>query len=239
LKSRNHEDFCALLTERPELRPAQAMAMFWWANGEDRRTILQRHAADRLEIIEACSDLFKLAAKENWQDPIARKTLQLIERRQRNRAALDKSDFDSLEDAIKVAASQGMTSHLAQEIGFLAGVKPVTIAKILSDRGGEGLAVLCKATGLKRPYLRELWIALKRPAELAEGEMHPQFAYVSKTYEMLSVAKAQTTLRYWNWSLSSSFSPTRDQKGDLSDDAANDEMEYSTPQRMARLVFGQ
>ena len=39
-----------------------------------------------------------------------------------------------------------MTPEMAQEIGYLAGIKPVTSAKILSDAGGEGVAVLCKAT---------------------------------------------------------------------------------------------
>ena len=197
--SRKHEDLTALLIERLELQPSQAMAMFWWADGATRRIILRRHAADRGEMIERCAEIFPIMAEEGWQDDVARKGLQMIERRQRNRAAIEKSQFESLEDAVGHAAMVGMTPEIATEIGYLAGVKPVTIAKILSDHGGEGLAVLCKATGLKRPFLRELWKSLKRPIELADGELHPQFAYVSESYELLSVAKAQTTLRYWNW----------------------------------------
>ncbi len=236
--SRNHEDLCSLLVERSEIRPTQAMAMFWWSDGVIRRTILQRHAADRMDLIDACADVFRLAAEEEWQDPVTRKTLQLIERRQRNRAALEKSDYDSLEEAIKVATYEGMSSHLAQEIGYLSGIKPVTIAKILSDRGGEGLAVLCKATGLKRNYLREFWLALKRPLEIDTGIPHPQFEYVAETYELLTVGKAQTTLRYWNWSLSSSFSPRKTTQEIMLGESSSDEAEYSTSQRTARLVFG-
>lgn len=238
LLSRKHEELTGALVARLELAPSQAMAMFWWADGPTRRVILQRHAADRLEMIDACSEVFAVAAEEGWSDPVARKTLQLIERRQRNRAAIEHSQFDSLENAIQVAAAQGMNGELAQEIGHLSGVKPVTIAKVLSDRGGEGLAVLCKATGLKRQYLRELWVALKRPLEIEDGKPHPQFEYVSETYELLSVAKAQTTLRYWNWSLSSSFSQKSIAADDLGEDAANDQEQFSTSQRTARLVFG-
>jgi len=238
LLSRKYEELTAVIVGRLELAPSQAMAMFWWADGATRRVILQRHAADRLEMIDACSEVFAVAAEEGWSDPVARKTLQLIERRQRNRAAIEHSQFESLENAVQVAAGQGMDGELAQEIGHLSGVKPVTIAKILSDRGGEGLAVLCKATGLKRQYLRELWVALKRPLEIDDGEPHPQFAYVSETYELLSVAKAQTTLRYWNWSLSSSFSQKSVAADDLGEDAANDQEQFSTSQRTARLVFG-
>ena len=236
--SRKHEDLTELLIQRPELEPSQAMVMFWWADGPTRRLILQKHAADRNEMIQRCAEVFPMMAEEGWSDEIARKGLQMIERRQRNRAAIEKSEFESLEDAVSHAAIVGMTPELATEIGYLAGVKPVTIAKILSDHGGEGLAVLCKATGLKRPYLRELWRALKRPLELTHGEPHPQFEYVSESYELLSVAKAQTTLRYWNWSLSSSYSQEMISGDLLSGEFANDEDHFSASQRTAQLVFG-
>lgn len=236
--SRKHESLTALIIKRLELIPSQAMAMFWWSDGATRRAILQRQAADRLELVDLCSDVFAIAAEESWNDPIAIKTLQLIERRQRNRRAIRQSEFDSLEHAVEVAAEKGLNPEIAQEIGFLAGVKPVTIAKILSDAGGEGLAVLCKATGLKRAYLPLLWKALRRPMELDTGEPHPQFAYVRETYELLSVAKAQTTLRYWNWSLSASYAPRPAADVSSEEELAPAQEQYSASERTARLVFG-
>ncbi len=237
-RSRKEGDLSSLLITRLELKPAQAMAMFWWSNRDTRRTILQRHAADRAEMVGMCADVFAIAAKEGWSDPVARKTLQLIERRQRNRQAIDRSEFDSLEAAIESAAALGMTTEMVEEIGYLAGIKPVTSAKILSDTGGEGIAVLCKATGLKKPSLQNLWISLKRPLEGDDGEPHMLYAHLVETYDLLSVAKAQTTLRYWNWSLSSSYSPAQGQPA--SDEAAhaNDETAFSAARRTASLVFG-
>ena len=237
MRSRGEESICPLLIERLEMKPSQAMAMFWWSDGPTRRKILQRHAADRLEVIDTCKDVFEMAAEENWADPVARKALQLIERRQRNRAAIDKSPYDSLEDAINTAAIEGVDKDLAQEIGYLAGLKPVTSAKILSDPGGEGLAVLCKGTGVSRDFLPVLWAGLKRPLELEDGVQHPQFAIVAETYEILTVAKAQTTLRYWNWALSSAFSAGA-MKTAVDEEPANEEAQFSTAQRTARLVFG-
>ncbi|KCZ93725.1 hypothetical protein HJO_00075 [Hyphomonas johnsonii MHS-2] len=237
-RSREEVELCPLLVERLELRPSQAMAMFWWSDGLTRRKILQRHSADRLEVIETCKDVFEMMAAEKWADPVARKALQLIERRQRNRSALDRSEYDSLEGAINAAAIEGMNPELAQEIGFISGVRPVTIAKIMSDAGGEGLAVLCKATGVKRDFLPVLWAALRRPLEIEEGQIHPQFAIVAETYELLTVAKAQTTLRYWNWSLSSAFSSQALRDAEDMDTPANEEAAFSTSQRTARLVFG-
>jgi len=236
--SRDEPSYCAMLAERIELRSSHAMAMFWWSDGPTRRKILTRHAADRSEMIAICRDVFEMAAAEGWSDPITRKALQLIERRQRNRAAIERSPYDSLEGAVAAAAANGIDAELAQEIGYLAGIKPVTAAKILSDPGGEGLAVICKATGLKREYLRMLWTALRRPLEIAPGEVNPVFAGVAETYEVLSVAKAQTTLRYWNWSLSSAYSPGALRQAQELGTPANEEAEYSTSQRTARLVFG-
>lgn len=235
--SREDPVYCDLLVERAELRPSHAMAMFWWAGGRTRRKILTRHAADRQELINICSDMQAIAAAEGWKDPVTRKTLQMIERRQRNRAAIARSPFDSLEGAIQAAARFGMDASIAQEIGYLSGIKPVTAAKILSDTGGEALAVLCKATGLKREFLSLLWSGLRRPLELEPGHVHPQFAIVLETFEVLSVTRAQTTLRYWNWALSSAYSPAALRHARDGGDPANEETGFSAPQRTARLVF--
>lgn len=234
--SRDHPELCPLLLERGELTPAHAMAMFWWADSDTRRAILQRQAADRLELITSCTDVFPLAAEEGWADPVTRKGLQLIERRQRNRAAIAKSPYESLEQAIETAAREGLTQTLAQEIGYLSGVKPVTVAKILSDTGGEGIAVLCKATGLRAPSLRALWQALRRPVETGDGGEDPRYGHLLYTFQTLTVAKAQTTLRYWNWSLSSAFSPR--QPDAASGGHTIDGEEISAASRTAQLVFG-
>jgi uncharacterized protein (DUF2336 family) len=224
-----------LLLKRPELRPNHAYVLFWWADGECRRQILQRFAVSREVLQEAAGDVFPLAAEENWQDDLTRKALQFIERRQRNRAAVEKSPYASLEDAI-TAAEPGLTRELAEEIAYLAGVKPMTGAKIMTDPGGEGLAVLCKATGLPRASLRSLWRALRRPETTSDGEEAPQLARVTEIFDMVAVDRAQTVLRYWNWSLSSAMTPTLLKAIRDDDDAALDE--FSVPQRAAMLALG-
>lgn len=237
-RSRREDEFVNLLIQRPELKPGQAMAMFWWADRDTRRAILQRHAASRMEMVDMCSDVFSIAAEEGWQDPVARKALQLIERRQRNRAALARSEFESLEDAIAKAAEGTMTPDLVQEIGYLAGIKPITAAKIMTDRGGEGIAVLCKATGLKKPSLRNIWLSLNRPLIEDNGTASILFEYLLETYDLLSVVKAQTTLRYWNWSLYTARQSDPEPGSQLEGKQANDESTYSASRRTASLVFG-
>ena len=141
------------LLKRPELRPAHAYMLFWWADAETRNVILRRFAVSREILQDAASDIFAMAAEENWQDPVSRKALQFIERRQRSRVVSEDEAAKSLEDAV-TGAQHGLTGDIAEEISYLSGIKPETGARIFTDPGGEGLAVLCKATGLPKQAIR-------------------------------------------------------------------------------------
>ncbi|MDP3855413.1 DUF2336 domain-containing protein [Phenylobacterium sp.] len=232
--TRGDSRLTAALLRRSELRPAHAYVMFWWADAETRRTILQRFAVSREVLQEATGDIFALAAAEGWQDPLSRKALQFIERRQRNRAAIDKSPFDSLEAAVS-AAQDGLTREIAEEISYLSGLKPMTGAKIFTDPGGEPLAILCKATGLPRQALRALWRGLKRPEIEDSGALSQALDRVMTTYDMIAVDRAQTVLRYWNWSLTSALTPALLRAIRDGDEDGVDE--YSAPQRAAMLAL--
>ncbi|QUD87106.1 DUF2336 domain-containing protein [Phenylobacterium montanum] len=232
--TRNHPRILPLLLRRAELRPSHAYVLFWWADAEARRQILQRFAVSREVMQEAAGDVFSLAAEESWQDPLSRKALQFIERRQRNRAAIEKSPFDSLEAAI-AAAEPGLSSETAEEISYLSGVKPMTGAKIFADVGGEPIAILCKATGLPKSALRSLWRGLGRPETDPDGGPDPALERVLVTYDMIAVDRAQTVLRYWNWSLSSALTPALLKA--IEEGGAGVTDEYSVPQRTAMLAF--
>jgi len=232
-QTRDNNRLIPLLLRRPELRPSHAYAMFWWSDTDSRRVILQRFAVSREVLQEAAADVFPLAAAEGWQDPLTRKALQFIERRQRNRAAIDKSRFNNLEEAV-AEAQNGMTRETAEEISYLSGLKPMTGAKIFTDVGGEPLAILCKATGLPRQAIHALWRGLRRPL-MADGSPSPALDQVMQTYDMIAVDRAQTVLRYWNWSLSSGMTPALIKAIRDGDDEGVDE--YSVPQRTAMLAL--
>jgi uncharacterized protein (DUF2336 family) len=232
--TREDPRYAAQLLRRPELRPHHAYVMFWWADTDARRAILQRFAVSREVLQEAASDVFALAAEEGWSDPISRKALQFIERRQRNRLALPKSSFSSLEEAVQ-AAEAGMTRETAQEIAYLSGLKPMTGAKILTDPGGEPLAILCKAAGLPRSAVTALWRAMRRPETDASGAPSAQLERVLVAYDTIAVDRAQTVLRYWNWALSSALTPALLRAIREGDDESFDD--HSAPQWAAKLVL--
>jgi uncharacterized protein (DUF2336 family) len=230
--TRESPRFIPMLLRRPELRPHHAYVMFWWADVEARKLILQRFAVSREVLQEVTSDVFALAADEGWSDPISHRALQFIGRRQRNRVALARSGFTSLEDAV-LAARGGLTPELADEIAYLAGLTPMTGAKILTDPGGEPLAILCKAAGLPRHTVRELWAAMRRPEADAAGVPSPELERALLAYDTIAVDRAQTVLRYWNWELSAPLTPAllkaiRD---------GDEDADYSVPQRAGMLAL--
>lgn len=219
----------ALLT-REEVKPAQGLTLFWWADAEARVRILRRFAVDRAVLLQEVSDIFALAAQENWTDVPARQALQFIERRQRNRAAAVRSEYQSLENAVLAIEEKGVTRDIIIEIATLCGVKPVAGARILGDAGGEPIAVLAKAVGLKRDFLMALWKGLKRPMETDPKSPLSRMLYV---YDTLATAKAQTVLRYWNWSLTSDAPAGVGQMN-----PAGDDMEFAPARKSASLVLG-
>ena len=222
------------LLRRPEMRPSHAYVLFWWADTAGRRTILQRFAVSREVLQEAASDVFPFAAAEGWSDPLSRKALQFIERRQRNRAALERSPYASLDAAI-LAGQDGLTPDLIDEISYLSGLKPMTGSKIFSDPGGEPLAILCKATGLPKSALRALWQGTGRAMTEESGEPSAVLTEVLITYDMIAVDRAQTVLRYWNWALSSSMSPALLEAVRQDEEGLGDP--FDTAQRAALLVM--
>jgi uncharacterized protein (DUF2336 family) len=232
--TRDAQHLIPLLLRRAELRPSHAYVMFWWADADARRTILQRFAVSREILQDAVGDVFALASAEGWQDPLSRKALQFIERRQRNRAAIAKSPYESLDEAV-AAAENGITREIAEEISYLSGLKPMTGAKIFTDPGGEPLAIICKATGLPRNCIRQLWRGLRRQEVDRSGQIDHALERVLTVYDAIAVDRAQTVLRYWNWSLTSALTPALLKAIREGDEAAVDE--YSAPQRAAMLAL--
>lgn len=181
------------LIKRAELRPAQALALFWECGHGERRAIMERFAVGRAVLQDAAADVFPLAASEQPADELIGRALTYIERRQRNRKAAELSAFGSLEGAIETAARSGLDPELVSEMATLANIQRSLLERMLGDFGGETLAVLAKATGLSREHLMML--------VSAAGRTEPAPQQARYVFDTLSVDKAQTVLRYWNWSL--------------------------------------
>ena len=232
--SRDAPHLAALLLRRTELRPSHAYVLFWWADAETRLSILRRFAIPRDILQDAVADLIDEAVTAAPEDMLSRKARDFIGRRQRNLEAARKSPFASLEVAA-AAAEAGLTPEIGEEISYLVGLKPITGAKIFTDPGGEPLAILCKAAGLPRTALRGLWRGLGRREADRAGVTDHALERALATYDAIAIDRAQTVLRYWDWSLSSGLSPALLKAMRQDDEIALDE--YSASQRTPMLAL--
>lgn len=188
-----HETIARLLIRRPEMRPGPAFGLFWAVSHDLRRMILDRFAASRAILQDAAGDVFPLSTSEAEPDPAIAEALRYIERRQRDRRAAETSPFGSLEALVERAARVGFADELRAEGAMMANVQRDLFDRIVDDFGGEPAAVLAKATGLSRGHLA-LFV---EGSSATDGAERLRQAFL--VYDTLSVDKAQTVLRYWNW----------------------------------------
>jgi uncharacterized protein (DUF2336 family) len=226
-RSRAARDLVELLLRREELKAAQGLTLFWWAQGPERVRLLRRFAVDRSTVIAELRDLFATAYKVSAFDPDLRKTIQFIERRQRSRAAIERSPYESFEAAIDAASQNGLTTAIVREMSHLCGIRPTAGLRILADPGGEAVAVLAKAVGLKRARFEALW-SLVRPKTETALERDAAWRHAEMVYDLLANANAQTVLRYWNWGISAD--PPPEGGADSTDD------EFFPARRFAKAV---
>ena len=190
---REDEPVARLLVKRAETRPNQAFALFWSVSHPLRRLVLERFSVSRAILQDAAGDVFPLAAQEATPDADVAEALAYIDRRQRNRGAAERSVYGSLERLIEVYGLAPGDPELLPEIASLSGIRADLAERIMTDLGGEALAVLVKATGLPRSHLELLCGPELDTA--AGGRAHN----ARLIFDILSVDKAQTVLRYWNW----------------------------------------
>jgi hypothetical protein len=72
---------------------------------------------------------------------------------------------------------------------------------------------------------------------MADGTIHPELEHVLITFDVLATDRAQTVLRYWNWSLSSALSATLIRTLSKGEEVDLDGL--TVPERAAMLAFAQ
>jgi len=80
-----------------------------------------------------------------------------------------------------------------------------------------------------------IWPKSKVSAD-TDGNLHEDLARVMRTYDSISTDKAQTVLRYWNWSLTSSLNA--EVLRHIRDGVIPKEEDFGAAAITAALVFG-
>ncbi|MGB5950728.1 MAG: DUF2336 domain-containing protein [Parvibaculum sp.] len=204
-RSASEPELHASLLERPELNQRLALLMFWWvSSGALRVEILNRHAVERRMMHIAIADVLEAGLAASGADEALRVALSLV----RPPATIAKPQLTRLVNLAALGQREEFVMELARE----ARLRPETAFRIVSDFGGEPLAVLAKALGLSRQEFGDLIVAV---AELRSGYMPAKsdIERITAVFDTISTDRADLVLHLWDWSISgeAQFPPTAEE----------------------------
>jgi len=165
------------LVARRDMPKDLAHRMFWFVSAALRQTILERFVVDAKELDTVLAEMLVEQAETPVWAAMRRTT----------------GEVNALVAKIQAGDVAGFTTTLAQ----LIGVDVAVAAKIVADKGGEALAIACKALGVDRSQFTTIFLQLDykrfgRPRPIAH--VHT----VSKIYDLMTAERARAQVSLWN-----------------------------------------
>jgi uncharacterized protein (DUF2336 family) len=177
------EDFPILRTplmQRGEITPAVALDLFWMMGHKGRADILIRHLADDLYLNK--TSLTKSSATMRQHDLVNQTT------------AAGASDLEQMDAYISIGEIDKAIPVLVRA----AGLRDVLAKQILSDPGGEPLAVLYKHAGARRADFQKLCERIDHLG-LSPLAQSADFDAIAILFDRLSRGQAHMAVTYWGW----------------------------------------
>lgn len=190
-RSSAEPDLIAALLRRAELTPWFAHMMFWWADGDERTTILKRFSIDRRAILEALADTIDLECLVGEGAAALQSTYRMLRQAHKTSDA----EWEHLWGALGDEASQAALAEAAD-------ISPAAAAWIVSDEGGEPLAILGKALGLSRHAFREL-AARVSAARISGAYTENELERAAALFDSVTMERADSILHLWDRIISS------------------------------------
>lgn len=184
-------ELIAGLLRRHDLTPWLAHLLFWWADGEERNTILKRFPIDRRALVDALSDAIDFDNLLEMQSGALCATYRLLRPAER----LSASELDVVMSSINAETAQYVLAEAAQ-------ISLTAAAWVIADEGGEPLAMLGKALGLSREDYRTLATLLssaRLSGAYSENEMERSVAL----FDSVTMDRADSILHFWDRVISS------------------------------------
>ena len=192
-RSATETAFQPLLMARAELTTRLAQSMFWWAGPETRKDILTRHSTERRMMYAALDGVLEPGLAAADTDDALRVTLSRL----RPPVAMSKALLTRL---VAIAACH-MREEFTAELALAGRIRQETAFQIVSDLGGEALAVFAKANGLTRLEFKELFAAVSQ-LRTNEQPGDERLERITTVFDTISIDRADQVLHSWDWSIS-------------------------------------
>ncbi|GAA6157526.1 DUF2336 domain-containing protein [Pyruvatibacter sp.] len=180
---------CDLLVARDDITPALAHTMFWWASSGLRLDIVNRFTADRRMLREALNDAIDEGIDAFSSDPELMRTLSMMAPQRRYGPSLG-------EELLSAARSTDMRKVVSL-LAKYADIRPQTAAHIVTDPGGEALAVAAKALGMTRKEFLQFALLIASHRD-STSRTAAEVNRLTALFDSVATDRADVVLRYWD-----------------------------------------
>ncbi|WP_207480337.1 DUF2336 domain-containing protein [Arenibaculum pallidiluteum] len=176
------------LLQRPELTPELAARLYWFVSVEFRRSLLRRFPIPADQLDRALQGTVQRLIDSSRRG-LGPEHVMLADRLH----AAGSIDAAVLIQVLRV----GRFELFAMLFGRLAGLPPQTIAQTISDPGGEGLALACRALEIDKGHFASIFL-MARGARRGEQVVDPrELTRVLSFFDRVPVERAKAVLAAW------------------------------------------
>jgi uncharacterized protein (DUF2336 family) len=176
------------LLQRPDLGPDLAKKMYFWVSAALRKHILEHFAVDPGDFDDALEATVRdLATRpEPVQQP---KSMQLAD---------NLSDGESITPQLLIQSlRQGEVALFEALLARLTGIRLVLIRRLLFERGGEGLAIACRALRIEPPLFASIFLLSRKARQNDPPPERAEIRRILDFYEQTSPHSAEQLLKKW------------------------------------------
>lgn len=175
---------------RPEMTSDGASKLYWWVSQDLRRAALKRFAISSGQLDEALAktidELLGYHALDKANDEIMQQVAEWLSERQAVSTRI-------LPQILRMGHFRLFNILLAR----LSGSPLALVDTIVSESGGRGLAVLCRAVGVDKPGFVSIFL-LSRGARPDEHIVHPrELSDALAAFDRMTLNIAQDMLNTW------------------------------------------
>ncbi|HKJ72848.1 MAG TPA: DUF2336 domain-containing protein [Alphaproteobacteria bacterium] len=189
-ESRRVDRFQEPLVNRSDLPVDLAYRMYWWVSAALRRKIVLDFEVDELEIDSVIEDATKrVIAEHEPMESASAKAYRLVHKM-----------WEAGELTIRFliqALRQQRTQVFVAGLAVLANLTLPIARRIFSDKGGESLAIVCKAIGVTRSDFTTMFLLLQQARDGGQGHATAILNEILSLYDSIERNNAVVALRLW------------------------------------------
>jgi uncharacterized protein (DUF2336 family) len=176
------------LLSRPDLGPELARRMYWWVSAALRKHILARYAINATEF----DDALESTVNDLTADPdlaATSKSRSLADSLQREGAITPQLLVHTLRQG-EIALFEAMFARLS-------GVRLTLVRRLLFERGGEGLAIACRALHVDPPVFASIYLLSRKARPSDPPPARGEVKRILDLYEQMPLRAAEQLLKKW------------------------------------------